>query len=139
MNAYLNQYQNNQVMTASPEQILIMLYDGAIRFVRQAMLGIETGDLKSKLTGISKALNILTEFRQTLDHKIGGKLATDLDALYEYMARELIKANVQNSRGPLKTVEGLLVGLRETWMKAIEINRKEAQKKASLSVRTAAL
>jgi flagellar protein FliS len=139
MNAYMNQYQNNQVLTASPEQILIMLYDGTIRFVRQAMQGIETGDLKSKLTGVTKALNIITEFRKTLDHKIGGELAADLDALYEYMSRELVKGNVQNSTESLKIVEGLLVGLRETWMKAIEINRKEAKEKSSLPVRAAAL
>lgn len=137
MNAYLNQYQSNQVVTASPEQVLIMLYDGAIRFVRQAMQGIESGDLKSKLVGIAKALDIITEFRKTLDHKIGGDIAEGLDALYEYMSRELVNGNVQNSTEPLKVVEGLLVGLRETWMKAIEINRQVAQGKTLQPVRAA--
>ena len=52
MNAYTQQYQQNQILTASPEQILVMLYDGAIRFTRQAMQGIETKNTSLKLDGI---------------------------------------------------------------------------------------
>ncbi len=123
MNAYLNHYQQNQVVTASPEQILIMLYDGAIRFVRQAQGALSAGDRQAKATAIQKAVNIITEFRNTLDHEVGGEIAANLDALYDYMLRELIRANVGNEARPLEVVEGLLMELREAWVQAIESHR----------------
>lgn len=129
MNAYTNQlsqYQNTQVATASREQILIMLYDGAIRFVRQALLALETGDRARKIEGIDKAIAIVSEFRNTLDHEIGGEIAANLDALYEYMLRELVSGNVHNDPKPLQVVEDLLSGLRDTWKQAIDIARSEA-------------
>lgn len=129
MNAYtnqFNQYQSTQVATASREQILVMLYDGAIRFVRQAIFAIEDGDRAKKIEGIDKAMAIVTEFRNTLDHQIGGEIAANLDALYEYMLRELVKANAQNDLKPLRVVEGLLSDLRDTWKQAIDIARAEA-------------
>jgi len=72
MNPYLNQYQHNQVMTASQEQILLMLYDGAIRFCRQALVASEAGKVGDKLGRIAKVFAIVTEFSNTLNHEIGG-------------------------------------------------------------------
>lgn len=129
MNAYMNgysQYQNTQVTTASPEQILIMLYDGAIRFVRQAKENLESGNRPSKLEAIRRAMAIITEFRNTLDHEVGGEIASNLDSLYDFMQRELMGANLRDDVGRLQTVEDLLCDLRETWMQAIEITRREA-------------
>lgn len=123
MNAYVNQYQNNQILNASPEQILIMLYDGSIRFCRQAMHAMDEEDRVAQAEKISRAMAIVGEFSNTLDHEVGGQIAEDLDALYAYMIRELISANLKNDRKSLETVEGLLVGLRETWVEAIEVNR----------------
>lgn len=125
MNAYTQQYQQNQILSASPEQILVMLYDGAIRFVRQAVAGIENGDLTAKLEGISRCMAIVTEFANTLDHEIGGEIAENLDALYSFMIRELTQANLKNDIDKLKVVEGLLLDLRETWVSAIEVARNE--------------
>lgn len=130
MNAFMNgynQYQSTQVTTASREQILIMLYDGAIRFVRQAQEGLAGGDRARKIEGIQKAMAIVTEFRNTLDHEVGGEISANLDALYDYMLRELVKANAKSDPKPLQVVEGLLCDLRETWAQAIEIARKEGQ------------
>jgi len=125
MNAYMNQYQNNQILSSSPEQILILLYDGSIRFCRQAIHAMEAGQRKIQAEKISRAMAIICEFANTLDHKVGGEIATDLDALYSFMTRELTRANLQNDRKALETVEDLLSGLRETWVEAIEINRNE--------------
>ncbi|NOQ42604.1 MAG: flagellar export chaperone FliS, partial [Desulfuromusa sp.] len=83
-----------------------------------------TGQRTVQAEKISQAMAIVCEFANTLDHKIGGEIATDLDALYGFMTRELTRANVQNDREALETVEGLLLGLRETWVKAIEINQR---------------
>ncbi len=130
MNAYMNQYQQNQMTTASPERILIMLYDGAIRFTRQALEAMEAGDNVTKLEKISRAMAIITEFSNTLDREVGGEIADNLDALYHFMIRELTTANLQNDAAKLKVVDGLLSDLRETWVEAIEINnaaKAEAQ------------
>ncbi len=125
MNAYTQQYQQNQILSASPEQILVMLYDGAIRFVRQAVAGIENNDLTAKLEGISRCMAIITEFANTLDHEIGGEIAENLDGLYSFMIRELTQANLKNDVDKLRVVEGLLLDLRETWVSAIEVARNE--------------
>jgi len=130
MNAYVNQYQNNQILNASPEQILILLYDGSIRFCRQAIHAMDAGQRTVQGEKISRAMAIVCEFSNTLNHEIGGEIAADLDALYGFMTRELTRANVQNDRKALETVADLLTGLRETWVEAIEINRGGAQQAA---------
>ncbi len=124
MNAYMNQYQNNHILNASSEQILIMLYDGAIRFTRQAVLGIEENKPSMKLEGISRAMAIVAEFSNTLDREVGGEIADNLDGLYHFMMRELTAARSESSVDRLRVVEDLLLDLRSTWAEAIEINRK---------------
>jgi len=126
MNAYLNHYQNNQVQTASREQILLMLYDGAIRFTRQTEAAIGEGAWGERIRYADKAVAILTEFRNTLDHQIGGQIAADLDRLYDFMIREIIRAKVGKDARPLESVLRILCDLRETWAEAIELSRHEA-------------
>ncbi len=133
MNAYMNQYQQNQIDTASREQILIMLYDGAIRFTRQALVAMEAGDHKTKREKISRAMAIVAEFSNTLDRELGGEMADNLDALYHFMIRELTAANLQNDAAKLTVVDGLLSDLRETWMQAIEIARQEQKRKTPVA------
>ncbi|RME39514.1 MAG: flagellar export chaperone FliS [Deltaproteobacteria bacterium] len=132
MNAFWNQYQQNQVTQATPEQILIMLYDAAIRNTVRAIEGLANQDLVAKAEGISKAMHIITTFSDTLDHQIGGEIAENLDALYNYMVRELSTANLNNDPAPLKNVEMLLRDLRATWVEAIDIYQKQqAEKRAA--------
>lgn len=125
MNAYTNQYQQNQIYTASQEQILLMLYDGAIRFCRQAIEASESGDVPYKLGRIAKVFAIVTEFSNSLKHDIGGKIAEDLDGLYHFMLKELGKARTDTTGKHLKNVEQLLVDLRQTWAEAVQVNQKE--------------
>lgn len=125
MNRAINPYQQTQVTTASPERLLIMLYDGAIRFVTLAQEGIEEGDRVKKLESISRAVAIITHLSDTLDHNAGWDQSEELDALYAYMVGALSRANFNNQAEPLKVVLSLLSSLRETWVEAIEINRKE--------------
>lgn len=130
MNAYTsqyqqNQYQQNQIYTATPEQILLMLYDGAIRFTRQAMMAEENGKQVQKLERISKVMAIIVEFSNTLNHDVGGQIAADLDGLYQFMIRELNAARKDETGEKLKNVERLLVDLRQTWGQAVEINREQ--------------
>ncbi len=122
MNGYVNQYQQNQIATASKEQILIMLYDGAIRFCRQANTAITEEDMAVKGKYIGKAMAIIAEFANSLDHKIGGAIADDLDGLYTFMLKELSLANVNSDQDKIEIVINLLMDLRQTWVEAIEIN-----------------
>jgi len=126
MNSYtINQYQNNHILTASPEQLLLMLYDGAIRFTRQAIQGMEQGDMAVAHHGIKKSLAIITEFTNSLNHEIGGEIAENLDALYSFMIRELTLGNLHKDTEKLRVVERLLVDLRATWGEAVELNKKQ--------------
>jgi flagellar protein FliS len=126
MNTYnMNQYQQNHVSTASPEKILLMLYDGAIRFTRRAIAGIEENKPELRRSGISKALAIISEFSNSLNHEIGGEIAEDLDGLYGFMIRELTNANLSEDINKLKAVEKLLIDLRQTWGEAVDLNKKE--------------
>lgn len=125
MNAYMNQYKQNHISTASPEQILLMLYDGAIRFCRQAIMAGEQNNQVLKLERISKTMAIIVEFSNSLNHEIGGQIAADLDGLYQFIIRELTASRNDDSGEKLKTVEGLLVDLRQTWGEAVEVNRQQ--------------
>ncbi len=126
MNGY-NQYQNNHIQTASREQILLMLYDGAIRFSKQAKAAIKENDTATKGKYIGKTMAIISEFSNSLDHEIGGEMASNLDALYNYMLSELSKANVKNDTAPVDTVCTMLCELRATWAEAIDINSSTIQ------------
>lgn len=137
MNAY-GQYQQNQVLSASPEQILLMLYDGAIRFTRQAIYGLEEDNTTLFHHGIKKSMAIITEFSNSLDHNIGGEIAENLDALYNFMIRELTLANLHKDIEKLRVVDRLLVDLRATWGEAVEINNREQMPLNRLVSNTAA-
>ncbi len=137
MNAYMNQYQQTQVTTASPERILIMLYDGAIRFVGRARLAIEAGEKLVKRESISKAMAIVAYLSETLDHQAGWDGAEELDGLYGYMIRELTRANLKDDLKALEVVERLLTGLRDTWDEAIDLVF-EQKSKATVTEKSAA-
>lgn len=123
-NTYSENYLKNQIESASKEQLLIMFYEGAIRFVTRAEIALRDKNFEQKNHCINKASAIIAELSATLDHEIGGQIAADLEALYDFMNRELIVANVKNSLVSLETVKKLLTDLNGTWKQAIEINKK---------------
>ena len=133
MKAYANQYLDNTVNSASPEQLMLMLYDGAIRFISLGIQAIENGLLDKRAYYINKTSAIVSEFAATLDHNQDAKLAEDLDALYGYMLSRLMEANLKNDSAPLLEVKKLLVDLRATWAQAIDINKKEMREAAGVS------
>lgn len=128
-NVYSENYLKNQIETASKEQLLIMFYDGAIRFINRATIAIENNNIEQRSYCINKASAIISELSTTLNHDIGGQIATDLDALYDFMIRELVKANASNSVKPLNPVLTILTDLRETWKEAIKKNKRIATSK----------
>ena len=125
MNSYQNVYFQNQVRTANREQILIMLYDGALLFLRQAREAGENGKKFIKIEKTGKVVNIITELSNTLDFENGGDLAVQLDSIYWYLIKELIRSNTQDDPEPLNVAERIMVDLREGWIGAIEKTRPE--------------
>jgi flagellar protein FliS len=119
------QYQKTQVVTASREKILLMLYEGAIRFTKQARVAMNDKKVAEKGKAISKATAILSELMATLDFKIGGQLAQDLENLYIFMIDKLIEANVHNKVECLDEVEKLLNTLYTAWKDVIENPRPD--------------
>lgn len=120
-----NQYQDTQITTATPEKILLMLYDGAINFTRIARERMEQGDVAGKAKFIGKGLAIVTELMNTLNHDVGGEISQRLEQLYIYIIDEYTAANVNNSVKSLDNALRILTILRDTWAEAVDIWRKE--------------
>lgn len=120
-----NQYQNTQVSTSSPEKLLLMLYDGAINFTRIAIDKMEKKDIAGKGKFIGKAQAIVSELMNTLNHEIGGDISRRLEQLYIYLIDEYLAANINNSTRPLENALKILTILRDTWVEAIDIWRRE--------------
>lgn len=126
MNQSANPYHSSQVMTASAEQILLMLYDGAIRFVRQAGQAIRDNRKGDKAVAIGRAMAIVSEFSNTLDYRVGGTLAEDLGRLYAFILRELAAVNAHGDERRLQPVENILLELREGFAGAVQSERGAA-------------
>ena len=119
MNQYLNQYKKTAVNTASKDQILLMLYDGAIKFLHKAKIAFEDNNIEQIHINISKAERIITEFQSTLDMENGGRFAQELFSLYEYLNNRLFLANIKKRTDYLDEVLRHLTELRDTWREAI--------------------
>lgn len=111
---------------------MLMLYDGAIRFISLGIQAIENGLIDKRAYYINKTSAIVSEFAATLDHSQNAKLAEDLDALYGYMLSRMLEANRKNDIEPLLEVKKLLSDLRATWAQAIEINKQEMREAAGV-------
>ena len=120
MNPYLKQYRQTQVDTAPKEQILLMLYDGAVRFLNQAKAGFAEKNIEKIHNNIVKVQNIITEFESTLDMKTGGEFAQNLFALYEYINNQLLLANIKKREECLDEALKHMTELRDTWRQAVK-------------------
>ena len=112
-------YQNVNVKTATPGQILLRLYEGAIRFTRQAKEAIEAGDPAEKGKYISKTMAIIDEFITALDHEKAPELCRNLERLYLFLIDQLTLANSNMDPAPLDIVIEHLSSLHETWEQAV--------------------
>lgn len=116
VNAYAKVGLETGVSTASPHKLIVMLYDGALAAIATAGVQMAAGNIQEKGKAISKAIQIIDNgLRASLDKQVGGEIAANLDALYEYMSSRLLHANINNDRQALDEVRGLLADLRDTW------------------------
>ncbi|HYX39875.1 MAG TPA: flagellar export chaperone FliS [Oligoflexus sp.] len=125
MNNPYKAYQKTQITTASREKVLLMLYEGAIRFVKHAEVAMLDKKIAEKGKQISKATAIISELMATLDFKVGGQLAVDLENLYVFMIDKLIEGNINNDVECLRTVEQLLRTLHVAWQDVVENPRPD--------------
>lgn len=115
-----NQYLRDAVMTASPEQLQLMLYDGAIRFANQGREAIERGDFEQAYERLSRAQRIVLEMEQGLNHKVDPELCRRMSALYMFVYRKLIDGCVKRDVKAIDEALKILGYERETWVMLIE-------------------
>ena len=121
----INEYKINQISTASSEKLVIMLYEGAIRFLNIAMeknTGPENYDIVN--TNIIRTQDIIAELMLSLDQKKGGKLASNLMSLYIYFKKRLLEANVKKDNKIIQEIINHLENLKSSWKQIIEKNEK---------------
>jgi flagellar protein FliS len=128
---YAKQYKTQEIQTASQEEILILLYDGAIRFLKiakKAMNAEPRMDIEKAHNNLIKAQRIISEFMLSLDMEVGGELAQNLYRLYDYLHYRLVQANIKKDATMVDEVIEHLKELRQTWKEAIQ---NAANEKAS--------
>ncbi|MBS3977588.1 MAG: flagellar export chaperone FliS [Syntrophomonadaceae bacterium] len=108
-------YQQNQIMTASQEKLVLLLYDGAIRFLRQAEEACEAKDWNKCSNNLLRVQEIITELQASLNREDGGRLAENLFLLYDFMFRRLVEANIKKDIRLIAEVRDLLPELRDAW------------------------
>ncbi len=119
------QYNRNKIMTASPAELTLLLYDGAIKFCNVALLGLEQKDMEKVHINITKAEDIIVEFQATLNHKYA--VAEDFDKIYKYIYELLVEANIKKDRELLERALSELRGMRDTWKEVMAKTKNGTQ------------
>ena len=114
-------YNNSKILTASPAELTLMLYEGAIKFCNIAIVAIEHKDVPKAHTNIIKVQRIIDYLRQTLDMKY--PVAQDFENIYVYLSQRLVEANFKKDKEILEEVNGHLRSVRDTWKEVMRINQ----------------
>lgn len=115
-----NAYQRNAIMTASPAELTLMLYEGAIKFCNIGMMAIEKKDYEKANTNIKKAQAIITELRVTLNRKY--PVWEDFERVYDYIYRTLVDANMHKNTEELEEALKRIREMRDTWKEVMRLN-----------------
>lgn len=113
-----NAYLRSKVMTATPAELTLMLYEGAIKFVNKAIMSIEKKDIMGAHNNLMKTQRIIEELRASLDHKY--PVAKEFDTVYEYILRRLVEANIKKDKDILEEVLEHLRTMRDTWKEVMK-------------------
>ena len=119
------QYNNNKIMTASPAELTLMLYEGAIKFCNIAIMGIEQKDISKTHTNIVKTEKIVDYLRATLNMKY--PVAKEFENIYVYLGRRLVEANLKKDKEILEEVCEHLRSVRDTWKEVMRLNREKGK------------
>ena len=127
-------YLRMRVMTATPEQLQMMLYDGAIRFAEQARTALQDKNYEKSYNMISRVQKILAEMSASLKHDVFPELCGKLSSLYNFAYRKLIEANVDHTIASLDEALDVLRFQRETWALLLDQLGKSKAAKAATSI-----
>ncbi len=116
------QYNNNKILSASPAELTLMLYEGAIKFCNIAIVAVESKNIEKAHVHIVKVERIIDYLRQTLN--MDYPVSEDFEKIYGYLGRRLTEANVKKDKEILEEVNGHLHSMRDTWKQVMEQNRK---------------
>ncbi len=117
------QYKNSKVLTATPAELTLMLYEGAIKFCNVAMTAIDNKEIEKAHTNIIKTERIIDHLRMTLDMKY--PVAQDFERMYSYLSQRLLQANTSKNKEILEEVNGHLHEIRDTWKEVMRINKEK--------------
>lgn len=123
MQSAANRYYETQIKTATPEELTMLLYNGCIRFLKQARICIENKDYEGKNSNITKAVNIIDELQITLDMQY--EISNNLSMLYEYFKERLVLASIQLNLDVLQEITDMITELRDTWHEVIKKVKQE--------------
>lgn len=126
-NAY-QKYKQTSVQSASREKLLLLLYEGAIKFIKRAILACEQKDIAARGINIGRAFDIIMELNNTLDHKVGGDISKNLEQLYMFICQQLTASNLKGEPQPLRDALKILETLYQGWIEAIEKLKKDEPK-----------
>ncbi|SNX53110.1 flagellar export chaperone FliS [Thermoanaerobacterium sp. RBIITD] len=121
------EYKQNSIMTASPEELVLMLYNGVIRFIEEAKLAIKDKNIEKAHNSIMRAQDIVLELMATLDMQYD--ISKNLYNIYEYISRRLVEANLKKDTEALDEVKTLVSDLKDTWTKGVNKVRSKVYSK----------
>ncbi len=121
------------VESATPHRLIQMLIEGALEKINLAKGYMQRGEISLKGTHVSWAISIIDGLRMSLDKEAGGEIAENLDALYDYMGRRLVEANLYNNTDILNEVSGLLLEIKSAWDAIPEILRRQGSVAAPIA------
>jgi flagellar protein FliS len=119
-------YLESRILSADPVELIQILYEHAIKFVREARGALAAGDIVGRSKAISRTIGILGELEGSLDKEAGGSIGKNLAALYRYMRKRLTVANLKQEDGPLAEVESLIETLGGAWQATVDVSFKDA-------------
>ena len=119
------QYEKSKILTASPAELTLMLYEGAIKFSNIAIMAIEKGDVEKAHNNIRKVERIIEEFQATLNHKY--PVAKDFDEVYKYLQQRLLEANIKKDKDIMEEVLRHLRTMRDTWKDVMRLSKTQGK------------
>ena len=122
-NRFRNEYHHDEIATSSQGKLIVMMYEGALRFVNLAIEGIDNNDVSKKGTYINKTHDIINELSFALDLEKGGEVARKLEALYQFMLHQLTRANIKSDRKALESIINILTPLMDAWNEILIKNK----------------
>lgn len=122
----LKQYKEQSINLSRPEEVVLMLYDGAIRFLNNAVIEYEEKkDVKEKARLVEKAVKVIDHLQSCLDMEKGDEIARNLDRLYSYILVTLTEANMKNDMERIRQCRGLIETIREGWLSVCDAGKRQ--------------